>query len=117
MLVKEEEIKVLEKDVTIIAPHSEPFINQDKEMFSLMCQFMRNPNRDIVSDLLKHNKPSEQHLMAWLESNLPINKLLFIDGHVKHRWAKDYFYELLAYSICGKPSIVVNYPRSNNHAK
>tara|TARA_R100001244_G_scaffold112047_1_gene82898 strand:+ start:367 stop:720 length:354 start_codon:yes stop_codon:yes gene_type:complete len=117
MLVKEKKIEILEKDITAIAPFSEPFINQDKEMFSLMCQFMRNPNRDIVSDLLKHNKPSEQYLMAWLESNLPINKLLFIDGHVKHRWSKDYFYELLAYSIRGDSSIIVNYPRSNNYAK
>ena len=75
MLVKEEEIEISEKDISIIAPLRESFVNQDKEMFSLMCQFMRNPNRDIISDLLKHNKPSEQYLMAWLESNLPINKV------------------------------------------
>ena len=112
MLVKEEEIERLEPNIKN-APNSQSPINQNKEMFSLMCQFMRNPNRDIVCDLLKYNRPSEQYLITWLESNLPISKLLFIDGHVKHRWPKDYFYELLAYSISGDSFAIVNYPRGN----
>ena len=66
MLVKEEEIERLEPDIKN-APNSQSPINQNKEMFSLMCQFMRNPNRDIVCDLLKYNRPSEQYLITWLE--------------------------------------------------
>ena len=97
MLVKEEKIEVSEEDmrkeILEIAPLSEVTFNQDKEMFHLMCQFMRNPDRDVVSELLKYNMPTEQHLMVWLESNLPISKLVFIDGHVKQRWLKKYFYE------------------------
>tara|TARA_B100000029_G_C16749476_1_gene657641 strand:- start:37 stop:393 length:357 start_codon:yes stop_codon:yes gene_type:complete len=93
------------------SPNSEKLIKFDKEMFDLVCQILRNPDRDFVCRLLKHNKPKEQHLMLWLESNLPINKLIFIDGHVKFRWQKDYFYELLSYSIEGNPFALVNYPR------
>jgi hypothetical protein len=114
MLVKEVE-EVSEKETFAIASNREQN-NNTKEMFNLICQFLRNPDRDKVSELLKYNSPSEQHLMAWLESNLPVNKLLFIDGHVKRRWPKNYFYELLAYSIEGNPFTIVNYPRRNKNA-
>jgi len=98
--------------ISNIAPNSESPDNLDKSMYEIMTEYIKNPNRDKVASLLKHNKPADNYLMLWLSYNVNPNSIAFLDGHVKRRWPNSYFYELAAYSISGE-----NYARLNPPSK
>ena len=85
-----------------IAPNSDGPDNKDKDMYSMMRQYVNNTDRDYVAEMFKHNKPSILQLIIWLGENTHPNKIAFIDGHVKWRWKTNYIYELIAYGHKGK---------------
>ena len=65
-------------------------------------EFLNNPDRDEVANQLKIDKTPIQQLLYWMGGNVDINKLAFIDSHVKYNYPIDYFYEMCAYSIKGE---------------
>jgi hypothetical protein len=85
-----------------MAPRSvEPF-NPDKDVFALIGDYLKNPNREEVRKNLLYNKPPDVFLMNALGESLSPNRLVFIDSRVKRRWPQRYFYEMLAYIHPGK---------------
>jgi len=85
-----------------IAPRSEKPFTLEKDMFSLVLEYMKSSDRDLISEMLQFNKPPDTQIMSWLVENIHPNRLVFIDSVVKRRWNSRYFYELLAYSFAGK---------------
>ena len=98
-----------------IAPNSDDPDSLEKSMYDIMMQYMRNPDRDVVAKLLKHNKPTDNYLMLWLSHNIHTNLITFIDGHVKRRWPTNYLYEMAAYSISGNKYSRLNAPKKGNY--
>ena len=84
-----------------LAPRSEEPFSLDKDTFSLVSLFLKETNRELVSNILKHNKPADTQILSWLVENIHPNKILFIDGVVKRRWPQNYFYEMLSYCHSG----------------
>tara|TARA_R100000234_G_scaffold113863_1_gene88603 strand:+ start:2498 stop:3331 length:834 start_codon:yes stop_codon:yes gene_type:complete len=84
-----------------IAPRSEPLLIMQQDVFTLIKEFLRNKNRDLVVNFLKENKPPDVLFMNALSSCLHPNRLLFVDGKVKRRWSQKYFYEMLGYAHHG----------------
>ncbi len=85
-----------------ISPRSNPPKEYDLDIFKIMMDYLKNPDREDVLEILKINKPSDSQLLSWLGQNVHPNKLMYIDSEVKRKWSSDYFYELLAYSHEGK---------------
>lgn len=100
-----------------IAPRSEEPTNTDLDTYSLVMKFLKEPDRDVVSELLKENKPSDTQILTWIVENLHPNKLLFVDGVVKRRWSQDYFYEMLSYCHIGNTFGRVNMPKRGAYSK
>lgn len=99
-----------------IAPNSEEPDDKDKDMYSMMRQYVNNKDRDYVAEMFKYNKPSVSQLMIWLGENVHPNKIAFIDGHVKWRWPSNYIYELVAYGHKGK-GYSVNAPKRGKYTE
>ena len=99
-----------------IAPNSDDPDNKDKDMYSMMRQYVNNTDRDYVAEMFKYNKPSVPQLMIWLGENVHPNKVAFIDGHVKWRWPTNYIYELIAYGHKGK-GYNVNSPKRGKYTQ
>jgi len=85
-----------------MSPRSNPPKEYDLDIFKIMMEYLKNPDREDVLEILKMNKPSDIQLLSWLAQNVHPNKLMYIDSEVKRKWSSDYFYELLAYSHEGK---------------
>jgi hypothetical protein len=83
------------------------------KMYDIMWQYMKNPDRDKVAKLLREQRPEPNHLMIWLNENIDVNKLAFIDSQVK-RWRREYFYDLVAYIHNGNKFCNLNHPRRSN---
>ena len=72
----------------------------DKSIYDLTVDYLNNPNREEVIKLLKHNKPPDIQILSWVEHNVDIKKISFVDS-IMRRWSTDYFYELLVLSVGG----------------
>jgi len=94
--------KAKESPLKIIAPRADEPKQFELDVFSIMMEYMKNPDREEVLEILKLNKPPDVQLLIWLAGNIHPNKLMFIDSEVKRQWPIDYFYELLAYSHEGR---------------
>lgn len=92
----------LRDNIRELAPRSETPYPFERDMFSLVQEYLQDSDRDKILALLKYNKPSDTQIINWLAVNQHPNKLVFIDGVVKRRWNTDYFYEMLAYNHNGK---------------
>ena len=100
-----------------MAPHSAEPCSLDKDTYSLVSMFLKETDRELVCELLKHNKPSDTQILSWIAENIHPNKILFIDGVVKRRWSQDYFYELLAFCHSGNVRGRVNMPKRGSYSK
>tara|TARA_R110000822_G_scaffold46818_6_gene124543 strand:- start:760 stop:1605 length:846 start_codon:yes stop_codon:yes gene_type:complete len=85
-----------------IAPRSEEPFSFERDMFSLVNDYLKESNREKVLGLLRFNNPPDTQIINWLAENQHPNKLVFIDSVVKRRWNKEYFFEMLAYNHTGK---------------
>ena len=81
----------LRETIKQLAPHSDNPFSYEKDTFSLVREYLKESDRDLIKDLLMYNKPSDTQILSWLSENMHPNKLLFIDGVVKRRWPQHYF--------------------------
>jgi len=89
----------------------------DIDIYPMVREYLKNPDRDEVATMLKLSTPSDIHLLSWLAPNLHPNKLSFVDFSVKRRWNTDYFYELLAYSHDGRMARKMQMPKRGSYSK
>lgn len=82
------------------SPGSNTITSIDKSIYDLTIDYLNNPNRDEVIKLLKHNKPPDIQILSWVEHNVNIKHISFVDS-IMRRWSTNYFYELLALSNSG----------------
>ena len=94
--------KSLLDEIKEIAPRSDEPYNYDVDIFTMVGDYLRNPNREVIMNQLKVSEPADVQFISWLAPNLHPNKLMFLDAKVKRRWSKSYFYEMLAYAHDGR---------------
>nr|MDB4346142.1 hypothetical protein [bacterium] len=94
--------KSLRDEINEIAPRSVEPQNYEVDIFTMVGDYLRNSNRDVIADMLKISEPADIQFISWLAPNIHPNKLMFIDAKVKRKWNKTYFYEMLAYAHDGR---------------
>ena len=94
--------KSLFDEIKEIAPRSDEPYNYDVDIFTMVGDYLRNPDRQVIMNQLKVSEPADIQFISWLAPNLHPNKLMFLDAKVKRRWSKSYFYEMLAYAHDGR---------------
>jgi len=94
--------KSLFDEIKEIAPRSDEPYNYDVDIFTMVGDYLRNPDREVIMNQLKVSEPADVQFISWLAPNLHPNKLMFLDAKVKRRWSKSYFYEMLAYAHDGR---------------
>ena len=107
----------IREQIKELAPRCEEPFSNERDMFSLVLEYLKNSDRDLVVELLKFNKPSDTQIMTWLIENIHPNKILFVDGVVKRRWSQRYFYEMLAYAYNGKNYSRPSFPKRGTYSK
>jgi hypothetical protein len=109
--------RYLLEEIKQIAPRSTEPLSMEQDTYSLVSMYLKETDRDLVANVLKHNKPSDTQIMSWLVENLHPNKLLFVDGVVKRRWNQSYFYEMLAFAHAGKTLGQVKMPKRGKYSQ
>ena len=99
------------------APRSEPAQNMHPDTFSMVKTYLENTDRDKVANMLKVTRPADTQIMSWLNENMNVNKLIFVDARVKRRWRADLFYEMLAYCHNGKQYGRVQFPKRGKYSQ
>ena len=94
--------KSLFDEIKEIAPRSDEPYNYDVDIFTMVGDYLRNTDREVIMNQLKVSEPADIQFISWLAPNLHPNKLMFLDAKVKRRWSKSYFYEMLAYAHDGR---------------
>ena len=94
--------KSLFDEIKEIAPRSDEPYNYDVDLFTMVGDYLSNPDREVIMNQLKVSEPADIQFISWLAPNLHPNKLMFLDAKVKRRWSKSYFYEMLAYAHDGR---------------
>ena len=89
-------------EIKEIAPRSDQPYNYDVDIFTMVGDYLRNPDREIIMNQLKVSEPADVQFISWLAPNIHPNKLMFLDAKVKRKWDKSYFYEMLAYAHDGR---------------
>jgi len=110
-------VQHIRNKITELAPRCEEPFSFEADTFSLVLAYLKESNRDLISDMLKFNKPSDTQIMSWLVENIHPNRLAFVDSVVKRRWSQDYFYEMLAYTFAGKNYSRPSYPKRKAYSK
>lgn len=100
-----------------IAPRSEEPFSYEKDTYSLIMEYLKQKDRDLIADYLKFNKPSDTQILNWLVENMHPNRLIFVDGVVKRRWSQTYFYEMLAYCHSGNFFGRMSMPKRGKYSK
>lgn len=109
--------KYLREQILELAPRSQEPLSLEQDTYSLVSMFLKETDRDLIAEMLKHNKPSDTQILSWLVENIHPNKILFVDGVVKRRWSKNYFYEMLAYCHGGKTLGQVKMPKRGKYSQ
>lgn len=110
-------INYLENILKQKAPHSQKPFSWERDTYTLMYEFLKETDRELIKDLLLFNKPADTQIITWLAENMHPNRLLFIDGVVKRRWSQKYFYEMLAYCHEGNLKGKINMPTKTAYSK
>jgi len=109
--------KHLSEQIKEIAPRSQEPFSYEKDTYSLVMEFLKSTDRDLVKDLLLFNKPSDIQILTWLSENMHPNRLIFVDGVVKRKWSQRYFYEMLAYTHMGNNRGRLSMPTRKQYSK
>tara|TARA_R110001592_G_scaffold95358_1_gene274803 strand:+ start:4836 stop:5681 length:846 start_codon:yes stop_codon:yes gene_type:complete len=105
------------EEILKLAPRSsEPFLIE-RDVFSLVMEYLRESDREKIVQLIKHNKPSDTQLISWLSENIHPNRLIFIDSVVKRRWPLSYFHEMISYAHGGKTFNRPKMPKRRAYSK
>jgi len=107
----------LRTNLETLAPNSEEPFSYERDTFSLVAEYLKEPDRNLMKELLLFNKPPDVQILSWLVENMHPNRLIFIDGVVKRRWHKRYFYEMLAYAHQGKQHGKLSMPKRRQYSK
>ncbi len=107
----------LRNDILKLAPRSEAPFSFERDMFSMILDYLKVSDRDSIAEMLKINKPSDTQIMSWLVENIHPNRLIFVDSVVRRRWSQRYFYELLAYTYQGKNYTRPSFPKRGTYSK
>ena len=107
----------LRESINTLAPRSVEPNSYERDTFSLVQDYLRTKDRELICELLKFNKPSDIQLLSWLDNNIHPNKIMFVDRVVKRRWKLDYFYELLSYSHDGNHFGRTEMPKRGSYSK
>lgn len=107
----------LRESIKEIAPSTEEPLSYERDTFSLVNDYLKNTDRELVREALMYNKPSDTQIINWILQNVHPNKLLFVDGRVKRRWSQRYFYEMLAYVHNGKFVGRLSFPQRGTYSK
>jgi len=109
--------KYLREQILELAPRSQEPLSLEQDTYSLVSMFLKETDRNLIAEMLKHNKPSDTQILSWLVENIHPNKILFVDGVVKRRWSQKYFYEMLAYCHSGKTLGQVKMPKRGKYSQ
>jgi len=109
--------KYLRESIKSLSPRGEEPVSFERDVYSLINDYLRDSNRENIKEILLFNKPADTQIISWLTENLHPNKLLFIDGVVKRRWSQEYFYEMLAYTHDGKLCRKTNMAKRGKYSK
>jgi len=109
--------KYVQEEIKSLAPRSEEPFTYERDIFSLMTEYLRDTDREKIRELLLYNKPADTQVVSWLAENIHPNKIIFVDGVVKRRWSQRYFYEMLAYSHNGKFFRRPSMPKRGSYSK
>jgi len=107
----------LRESIQEIAPRTEEPLSYERDTFSLVNDYLKNTDRELVREALLYNKPSDTQILNWVLENVHPNKLLFVDGRVKRRWSQRYFYEMLAYVHNGRFVGRLSFPQRKAYSK
>lgn len=107
----------LRNEIEDLAPRCEEPFTFEHDTFSLVMEYLKNSDRDLIARMLKHNKPADTQIMSWLVENIHPNRLIFADGVVRRRWPQHYFYEILSYAYVGKNYSRPSYPQRKSYSK
>ena len=107
----------LSKEIDSLAPHSVSPSTYERDTYSLVYEFLKSKNRELIRELLLFNKPSDTQIITWLNENMHPNRLIFVDGVVKRRWSQRYFYEMLAYAHDGNLVGRLEMPKRRAYSK
>ena len=110
-------VNVLRNNIDSMSAWGDAPQSMECDIFTLLMEYLRNPNRDFMLKKLLKNKPPDTQIMTWLVENIHPNKLLFIDGRVRRRWPNKYFYELLAYAHAGNHFGTPKIPKRGSYSK
>jgi energy-coupling factor transporter ATP-binding protein EcfA2 len=99
------------------APRSEEPVLYKRDTYSLVREYLKQTDRDLMAELLVYNKPPDVQILSWLCENVHPNKLVFIDSVVKRRWSQRYFYEMLAYRHDGLNYGRLKMPQRKSYSK
>ena len=107
----------LRESIEALAPRSEQPFSYERDTYSLVMEYLKTTDRELIRELLLFNKPSDTQLLSWLCENMHPNRLIFIDGVVRRRWSQRYFYEMLAYAHTGNMVGRLNMPMRGTYSK
>ena len=109
--------KTIADEIREIAPRAQEAVNFDIDTFSMVRQYLKNPDREEVRDMLRISQPPDVQIMTWLATNVHPNKLSFVDSVVKRRWSNEYFYDMLAYSHVGRLQRKMEMPKRKAYSQ
>lgn len=107
----------LREKIETLAPRSEEPFSYERDTYSLVMDFLKTKDRDLVCELMLFNKPSDTQVLTWLSENMHPNRLVFIDGVVRRRWSQRYFYEMLSYAHMGNMVGRIQMPKRGTYSK
>ena len=107
----------LKEQIKELAPHSVSPVTWERDTYSLVYDYLKETDRELVRNLLLFNKPSDTQIISWLAENMHPNRLIFVDGVVKRRWSQRYFYEMLAYAHQGNMVGRMTMPKRRQYSK
>ena len=107
----------LRESIKSLAPHSEEPFSYERDTYSLVMEYLKTTDRDLICKMMRFNKPSDTQIITWLSENMHPNRLLFVDGVVRRRWSQRYFYEMLSYAHTGNMIGRIQMPRRGTYSK
>ena len=109
--------KYLDEQIKSVAPNSVSPLSWERDTYSLVYEYLKSTDRELIRNLLLFNKPSDTQIISWLSENMHPNRLIFVDGVVKRRWSQRYFYEMLAYAHSGNLVGRLEMPKRRKYSK
>jgi hypothetical protein len=107
----------LRESIETLAPRSEAPFSYERDTYSLVMEYLKTKDRDMICELMLFNKPSDTQILTWLSENMHPNRLVFVDGIVRRRWSQRYFYEMLSYAHVGNMIGRIQMPRRGTYSK